>query len=460
MVERIKAVQRAFWALVVVAVCVIVLALPRPADRDAYVVLQELSAFTSGFGRAELEHTLLAHAEAQGTLGLDRVAAGIRGPGLPAVQAGAGAKPLEPRAHLSLGTLAQIHALTTPGATVPLGMANAEQLSRSLGWRLSRQPERSFELSSLELSSKSCNPATLAREPEIDAARVHALETAQALAAAIKKHESAELLYEQRRKWKASWKAIVKANESRLEALRAKQAAEKAKAEADKRYEQLATSASDEGDAAEGCALAVAKLQSKPEGRAFELSFPASVELRPVPVPQLTGASFPVTHARGMWSELQALSPAEAIDNVRARVSWHYRYTELSGFKVGGMTVLQLLPLSLLPCLSQVRRRTRRVGASYNPFDVPAGATLPSVGLGNVLLNALALVVMPLAGCVLCAYSLLAVSQIPVLPLFAGLFGVMIGMQSLNAIGELLDFREAIERSHSNPPPAPSAPQH
>jgi xanthosine utilization system XapX-like protein len=461
-VERIKAVQRAFWALLAVASCVIVLALPRGGDRDAFVVLEELTAFTSGFGRNALERTLLAHAEAQGTIGLDRVAGGVRGPGLPSVQATADAHPLAPRAQLSLGTLSQIHALTTPGATVPLAMANVEGLSRALGWRLSRQEERAFELSSLELSTQACSAAALAREPEIDAARVRSLETTSTLEAATKKHEQAELLHEQRRKWKASWKAILKANESRLEALGAKQAAQKAKTEADARYEQLVGEKLEGGSDAEreGCVLAVAKLRAKPSGRQLELSFPAAIELRPVPVPQLTGASFPVTHARGLWNELQALSPAAAIDNVRARFSWHYRYTELAGVKVGGMTVLQLLPLLLLPCLSQVRRRTRGVGATYNPFDVPPGATLPRVGLGNVLFNALALVVMPLVGCVLCAYSLLAVSQIPLLPLLAGLFGVMIGMQSLNAIGTLLDFREAIERSHSNPPPAPSAPQH
>lgn len=458
MIERIKAVQRAFWTLIAVASCVILLALPRRGDRDAFVVLQELSAFTSGFGREALERTLLAHAEAQGTIGLDRVASGIRGAGLPSVEATADARPLAPRAHLSLGTLEQIHALTTPGATVPLGMASVEGLSRSLGWRLSRQPERAFELSSLELSSRSCSAAALAREPEIDAARARALEATDTLGAATKKHEQADLLHEQRRKWKASWKAILKANEGRLEALAKKQAAQKDKTEADARYEQLVGEKL-EGTDGEGCALAVAKLRAKPSGRQLELTFPAAIELRPVPVPQLTGASFPLTHARGLWSELQGLSPAAAIDSVRGRFSWHYRFTELAGWKLGGMTVLQLLPLLLLPCLSLVRRRTRGVGASYNPFDVPAGAALPSVGLGNVALNAVALVVLPLLGCALCAYSLLALSQIPLLPLVAAGFGAMFGVQSLNAIGELLDLREAIERSHSNPPPAPNAPR-
>jgi hypothetical protein len=122
------------------------------------------------------------------------------------------------------------------------------------------------------------------------------------------------------------------------------------------------------------------------------------------------------------------------------------------------MTVLQLLPLLLLPCLSVLRRRARGVGASYNPFDVPAGATLPRVGLGNVALNAAMMIALPLVGCFLCAYSLLAVSQIPLVPLVCGGVAALLGVQSHNAIRELLDLREAIERSHSNPPPAPSAP--
>jgi hypothetical protein len=456
-VERIKAVQRAFWTLVAVASCVIVLALPRPTDRDAYVVLQELNAFTSGFGRAALERTLLAHAQAQGTVPLATVAAAIRGPGLPSVQASAEARPIAPRAQLSLGTLEQIHALTAPGATVPLGMADAQGLARSLGWRLSRQQEQSFELTSLVLTERPCSAAALAREPEVDAARVQALEAKSALASATRKHEQAELLHEQRRKWKASWKAVLKANESKLEALAKKNAADKAKTAADARYEQLATDVSD-GGGTEGCALAAAKLRAKPGARELELTFPAVVALRRVPVPQLSGASFPVVHARGLWDALHGLSPAAAIENVRQRFSWHYRYTEVAGLKVGGMTVLQLLPLLLLPCLSVLRRRARGVAGSYNPFDVPAGATLPRVGLGNVALNAAMLVALPLAGCVLCAYSLLALSQIPLLPLLCGGVAALLGVQSHNAIGELLDLREAIERSHSNPPPAPGAP--
>jgi hypothetical protein len=72
--------------------------------------------------------------------------------------------------------------------------------------------------------------------------------------------------------------------------------------------------------------------------------------------------------------------------------------------------------------------------------------------------NAVALIALPLVGCGLCAYSLLALSQMPLVPLVCGGIGALFGVQSHAAIGDLLDLREAIERSHSNPPPAPSAP--
>jgi hypothetical protein len=72
--------------------------------------------------------------------------------------------------------------------------------------------------------------------------------------------------------------------------------------------------------------------------------------------------------------------------------------------------------------------------------------------------NLFVLVVLPFAGCVLCTWSLLQVDQAPIVPVLCAIGALALGGNSHLALKELLELRDAITRSHSNPPPAPSAP--
>ncbi|HMI93556.1 MAG TPA: hypothetical protein VK509_19420, partial [Polyangiales bacterium] len=233
----------------------------------------------------------------------------------------------------------------------------------------------------------------------------------------------------------------------------------KALGSADRHYEELAKPAEQlQPSASETCALATASLRELPSGQSFELTLPAAIEQRGVAVGSLTGSDFPIAHASGLWDQLAKLSSKQAIAKLRGRFSWHYRYVEVApGVKLGGMTVLQLAPLALLPFFIALIRRSRGVGASYNPFDRPAGEVLPMVGFGLSALNLLVLLFLPLAGCALCTWSLIELEQLPVVPVLCVLGCVGLGGSSQFALGELLELREAVTRSHSNPPPAPSA---
>jgi hypothetical protein len=165
---------------------------------------------------------------------------------------------------------------------------------------------------------------------------------------------------------------------------------------------------------------------------------------------------FPATRAAGLWDELSDGSVEQAIARLRDRFTWHYRYVEVGSLKLGGMTVLQLAPLLLLPFFVLLIRRSRGLGALYNPFDRPRVEDLPNVGFGVSAVNLLVLVALPLAACVLCAWSLLELGELPIVPLLCAIGSLALGARSHAALNDLLELRDAITRSHSNPPPAPS----
>ena len=454
-----------FWALLATGVIVALLGVPFGDDADTMDALAELTEFQRNFDREKLETTLLAHASAQGVVRLADVADAIHGPGAPRVSAAASAPPIQPDAGVALATLGKIHALGRSGSMLEIGSPAPDALALSLGWRLSRRPgaER-FELQKIELGAGSCSAKDVEREREVSAARADLLQATADAEAAQKRYEEAEKLSEQRRKWKAPWKSILKADEKRAETKTALDTAQQTRASHESRYETLAKQAgarkpgasknASTGDAA--CALVHATLRALPSGQTFVLDLPTPIVRRGVPVPPLTGVEFPVTHASGLWEELEGSAAPRAIQQLRARFSWHYRHVEVAGLEIGGMTILQLAPLALLPLFFGLIRRSRGVGALYNPFDRVSFEHLPSVGLGASSMNLLVLVLLPLAACVLCTWSLIQIDQPPIVPALCAAACIGLGGMSHVAVNELLELREAITRSHSNPPAEPS----
>jgi hypothetical protein len=455
-----------FWALLATGVIVALIGVPFGDDADTMDALAELTEFQRNFNREKLETTLLAHASAQGVVRLADVAGAIRGPGAPRVSAAANAAPIQPDAGIALATLGQIHALGRSGSMLEIGSPSPDSLALSLGWRLSRRSgaER-FELQKVELGTGSCIAKDIEREREVSAARADLLQATADAEVAQKRHEDAEKLSEQRRKWKAPWKSILKADEKRAETKAALDAAQQKRAGHESRYETLArqaeakkpAAAKNAGGGETACGLAHATLRELPSGKTFGLEVPTPIVRRGVPVPPLTGVDFPITHGSGLWEELEGSAAPRAIQQLRARFSWHYRHVEVAGLKVGGMTVLQFAPLALMPLFFGLIRRSRGVGALYNPFDRVSFEHLPSVGLGASSLNLLVLVLLPLAACMLCAWSLIQIDQPPIVPALSAAGCIGLGGMSLVAVNELLELRDAITRSHSNPPPEPSA---
>jgi hypothetical protein len=104
--------------------------------------------------------------------------------------------------------------------------------------------------------------------------------------------------------------------------------------------------------------------------------------------------------------------------------------------------------------------RMRAVSLNYNPFRTRVKTALPRVGFRTRVLDALAVVVLPLAATVLAVASLVIVGQIPALPLVAAVACLLLGAYAYVKLGELQRLMEDVVRSHSVPPPEqqPQAP--
>jgi hypothetical protein len=150
---------------------------------------------------------------------------------------------------------------------------------------------------------------------------------------------------------------------------------------------------------------------------------------------------------------VQDKDAAQAIDAVRSHFTWHYRYVELGGIKVGGMTLLQLLPALLPLVLMLMLVRIRRVSVTYNPFGTMESTVLPRVGFGPRVLDGLALAILPFVAAILTTISLMAVGQLPVLPLLAAFASLGLGAYVFIELGSLQSLIDAVSRSHSTPPP-------
>jgi hypothetical protein len=378
---------------------------------------------------------------------------------VPNVQAASGAAPLGPRAQLELGSLQAVHHLGSGSASVDMATVDAELLAASLGWRLARDAEPvPAKLLSAQLTDGGAGPEDVQRERDIVEARATLLKSRLDAEQTTRQYTAADELYRARVKWKAHWRSIANSDEKRKEAELAMQTAAAALEAAESRYTELTGAA----DAFKPTGVASGEqgaVQVKLErgGKAETLLVPAKLALRPAPVPALTGTSFAATKAAGLWDQLEGGSAAQGIEAVRAMFTWHYRYVDLGGFKVGGMTLLTFAPLALLWLLLVLIRRSRSVSGSYNPFNRPASEELPGVGLGAAPLDLLALAGLPLASSVLCAWSLIAVRQVSAaLPILCGLGAIALGIWGHLELRELRSLREAIRRSHSQPPGAPA----
>lgn len=462
MKQRIEAVQRVFWWLCAGGVLVVLIGVPLGHDAEMMKVLEELRSFRAGFDERAIAATLLSHARDQGRLPLAEIAERVAGEGVPRVVAEG--PPVEPRASVDLATLGSVHALALPGAKLEIALPDRELIALSLGWRLARAtrtaaPDTRWVLRRVAFETGAASDADVAREREAEAARVARLAAERAAEEAARAHSAAEELVEARRKWRAPWKAQMKAMQARDEALAARDARAAERDAARARDEELARAAQGFRAAAAHAASAhgvvTATLDGAADGRALTLLLPVPLVRRWASVGQLRGADFPAARASSLWDELAGSSVEAGIATVMRRFSWHYNHVVYAGAKFGGTTALQIAPALFVVLLGFFLRRTRGVAQSYNPFDVPHGAVLPAVGFGARPLDLVPLLVLPIVGSALCAWSLVQLGEIVVVPVLSGIFSIALGSWAFQSLGALARLREEVTRTHSRVPDAP-----
>jgi hypothetical protein len=456
MQARLSAVQQSLLWLLVAALGVAVLARPQPANRRYMRALDELAGFRADFERAAAEKSLLDYALAQGRLPLDavRAAAAVSGTTL---QVPSGAPALQPMAAVQLATLAELRAHALPPVTLEIGVPSAQAIAASLSWRLAELGKPGpFALSAIELAPAAVDQADIELEQQVLTLRQAAVSTQSAADGAAKQLTAAEQQFEARRKWKLPWKALVKFDDARKAARATLTQSESAARAAKQRYQTGLQRAQRAKPAAASQSLpapfAIARVSLLAGSEHVALELPVALARRAVVVPPLPGATFEACRAAGLWDELKGLDPERALTAIRAHFNWHYRYVEPLGVKLGGMTVLQLLPCILPLLLGLLLARVRAVGISYNPFHTKVHGSLPRVGFKNRPLDALVLVLLPAGAGACAAAALLMIGQVPVLPVLAAIASLLLGGYAFGKLGELQNLVEDVVRSHSNPP--------
>lgn len=454
MQARLSAVQRSLIVVTIVAFAIALLVRPAPDNADYRRALAELTSLERRFERSSVEAAMLAHAKAQGREPVAQLSKQIKALRPITLQPATTLTGIEPLATLEIATLADIDRYAASGATLPLQVADLSSVASSLAWRLTRELPQGVPvtLQAAELSIAPVAAAALEVEAE-----VAALQSSQQAARATTERTSAQLasitaLYEARVKRRVSRQLRSDTYKSLLEARKSHGEAERALRDIDKRYEAaVAKAAQPAAQAAAGYGLLTLALTWP--GTTQHYAVPVRVKTVHAQLPPLKGVTLKQTHKAGLWAELSHLDAASAARAVVQRFNWHKQHIELAGVELSGSTVLQLCPCILPLMLLWLLRRMRAVTLDYNPFRTRVQGALPRVGFPSRLLDALAIVVLPLTSAALAVSALMIVGQIPALPLLAAVSCLIVGAYAFVKLGELQRLMEDVVRSHSVPPP-------
>jgi hypothetical protein len=458
MQARLSAVQRTLIVVTIVALTIAAIVLPAPDNADYRRALAELTSLQRRFDRTNVEAALLEHAKAQGRQPLAPLTQQISTLRPISVQVPAQAPAVEPIGALKIATLADIDRYAQPGVTLPLRVADLSTVASSLAWRLTREAPKDtpITLANAQLRAAAIEPAAVELE-----AQIAGLQNDQQAARAAAERASAQLtsittLYENRIKWRVSRQLRNDTYKTLLEARKAQRDADRALRDVDKRYEAAVAKAA---PAAKGKTATIndelgvldVDLRWAATGKHYEI--PVRVKAVQAQLPPLQGVSLRQTHAAGLWDEVKDLEAAGAARTVVQRFNWHQQHIDVAGMQLGGGAVLQLMPCILPLLLLFLLGRMRAVALDYNPFRTRVRTALPRVGFRTRLLDALAIVVLPLAAAVLAVSSLMIIGQIPALPVLAAVASLVLGAYAFVKLGELQRLMEDVVRSHSVPPP-------
>jgi len=198
--------------------------------------------------------------------------------------------------------------------------------------------------------------------------------------------------------------------------------------------------------------LGILKVALSLDGAPSELDVPVAFKKRTVEVSPLPAASFGALRTEGLWDSLKTGDGLAAQASVSQGLHWHLRSAEVLGWSVQAALVLQFLPLLMPLCLLFVLRRIRTLAVSYSPFTTEVRGALPRPGFQSRVLEALAVLVLPIVACGSAATALLMISATPVIPVLSAALSFMHGLRAYGKLDDLRVMVESVVQSHSYPP--------
>lgn len=456
MEARLLEVQKRLLRLLYVSLALALLVRPALGNRRYAEALEEVEAFRTGFVQRDAEAALQQHAASVATLPLADVVAAAQDKRAPKLKLGDGASaPAAVTSSLGLATLGAAQQLSH-SASLSVGLPDAASLGASLAWRLARaQRPGTYTLTGIALVAGEVSEADADLDPRVGELRNKSLTARAAADEAERRVASAERRVEKRAKRHS--RSLDKAEAQLTSARTALEEKTRLHAEAQAAYDAAARSAEaprKHGSFASLPKTALAQVQLKHGAERVVYEIPVRLIARSVAVPGLRGAEFQAVQAAGLWDEVRSLDAAAASAAIEAHFNWHFRKVTLGGVSLSGAKLLQLLPCLVPVLLTLLLVQMRRAETFYSPFTTKVPSSLPRVGFKHRSLEFAALIVAPLLAPVGACVALLAVQQLPILPLISAAACLTLGSMCFTKLEDLRKQAISIVRTNSYPPPA------
>jgi hypothetical protein len=457
MQARLVEVQKRLLTLLFVSLAIALLVRPELGNRRYAEALREVEAFRTGFVQKDAEAALQRHAASLARLSLADVVAAAQdkhGPKLKLLD-GASA-PAAVSASPELTTLGAAQQLSRSEAGLMVALPDASTLGTSLAWRLSRAQRPGIHtLTGISLVGAEVSEAEADLDPRVGELRSKSLAARAAADDAARRVVNAERRVEKRAKRRSrsldkaeaqlsSARSVLEDKTSLHNQAQAAYDAAARSAEAPRKHLPFGTQPR--------TSLALIQLKQGAERIAYEV--PVRLVQRSVAVPGLRGAEFQAVQAAGLWDEVRTLDAAAASAAIESRFNWHFRKVSVGGVSLSGAKLLQLVPCLVPVLLGLLLVQMRRAETFYSPFSTKVPSSLPRVGFKHRSLEFAALIVAPLLAPVGASIALVAVQQLPLLPLVSSAATLTLGSMCFIKLADLREQAVSIVRTNSYPPPA------
>jgi hypothetical protein len=457
MEARISAVATSLWLVFGAALLCAVVTLPAPENRAALRVQRELQAFDVSFRREEAEAKLLAQARAQGSQSLRSLRLPERSKRVQSVAVADDALPVQPLAAVSLHSLAAVADFGASHPAVELAVPDLSGVGGALAWRLARSaPNAKAELLSARAMAADVSAEDMVAERTLPGLQQAAEQATKAAAEAERRLAQAETTLENRtKKRRPPRKQLDKLREARAEAralFTEKSAAAKAAQAACDSAAEARLKARHLRDVPPLPEFGVLQVVLTLDGAASEFDVPVAFRKRSVGVTPLPAASFSALRTEGLWDSVKGGDVLAAQATVSQGLHWHLRRAQVLGWSVQAALLLQFLPLLMPLSLLFVLRRIDALAVSYSPFTTEVRGALPRPGLRSRLIEALAVLVLPIVACASAATALLMISATPIIPVLSAALSFVLGLRAFGKLDDLRAMVESVVQSHSYPP--------